>query len=76
MTHSLKTPSSEGFRMPAEWEAQEGVWLAWPHNTETFGNCLVDVQTTYLEVMKAISQAQHVHLCVNDNEEKKKCKFY
>ncbi|MHA1746556.1 MAG: agmatine deiminase family protein [Promethearchaeota archaeon] len=72
MTRSLKTPRTEGFRMPAEWEAQEGVWLAWPHNTETFGKYLEEVQTTYLELIKVISKAQHVHLCVNDGDEKKK----
>ena len=21
-----------GYRMPAEWELQEGVWIAWPYN--------------------------------------------
>ncbi len=72
MTHTLKTPRNEGFRMPAEWEPQEAVWLAWPHNAETFGKYLDEVQTTYIELIKVISPAQHVHLCVNDGEEKKK----
>ena len=26
-----------GFRMPAEWEPQNSVWIAWPYNK----NCLL-----------------------------------
>jgi len=26
------TPAELGFRMPAEWEPQEAVWLSRPHN--------------------------------------------
>ena len=57
--------------MPAEWEPQEAVWLAWPHNTETFGKYLPEVQNTYLEVIKALSPDQKVQLCVRNQEEKK-----
>ena len=31
-TRDPSTPASHGFRMPAEWEAQEAIWLAWPHD--------------------------------------------
>ena len=28
MTNSL---SKQGFRMPAEWEKQEAMWITWPY---------------------------------------------
>jgi len=70
MAHPLKTTRIEGFRMPAEWEPQEAVWLAWPQNTETFGEFLPEVQKIYLELMKVISPGQKVQLCVRNLEEK------
>ena len=30
------TPKSLGYRMPAEWEPQEAIWLTWPHNDITW----------------------------------------
>jgi agmatine deiminase len=71
MTQPLKTPLSEGFRMPAEWEPQEAVWLAWPQNIETFGEYLPEIQNVYLELIMVISTGQKVHLCVRNLEEKK-----
>ncbi|MBL9142006.1 MAG: agmatine deiminase family protein, partial [Phycisphaerae bacterium] len=32
--------ASQGYRMPAEWEPQECVWLVRPHNEETWPGCL------------------------------------
>ena len=72
MIHPLKTPRTEGFRMPAEWEPQEAVWLAWPQNSETFGDYLPEVQNVYLELIKGLSPGQKVQLCVRNQEEKKR----
>ena len=35
-----KTPREPGFRMPAEWEPQDAIWLLWPgrHPTATDNN--------------------------------------
>ena len=30
------TPSDDGFRMPAEWEAHQGCWLLWPERTDNW----------------------------------------
>ena len=63
------TPWSLGYRMPAEWERQECVWLAWPTNLETWGpDRIADVRQTYVEVIAALSNRQRVALLV-DNEE-------
>jgi len=36
MRAALETPAALGFRMPAEWERQEAVWLSWPHKRATW----------------------------------------
>ena len=30
------TPRGLGYRMPAEWEPQDAIWLSWPHNEVTW----------------------------------------
>ena len=53
------TPRSLGYRMPAEWEPQEAVWLAWPHNPDTWaGDLLERVRQTYCEVIGALDGRQ------------------
>ena len=34
---SVKTGQLDSaFRLPADWESQAAIWLAWPHNRETW----------------------------------------
>jgi len=55
--------------MPAEWERQEAVWLAWPHNRETWpGDALGGVRDCYTEVVRYLSADQTVRLLVDDRE--------
>ncbi len=64
------TPRSLGYRMPAEWEPQEAVWLAWPHNPDTWvGDLLERVRGTYCEVIGALDGRQRTHLLVRNAEE-------
>jgi len=54
--------------MPAEWEPQEAVWLAWPHNELTWpGDMLAQVERTYLEIIQALYSAQKIKLLVKDS---------
>lgn len=63
------TPKSLGFRMPAEWEPQEAVWLTWPHNQVTWpGGMLAEVERTYIEIIQALHTGQEVKLLVKDAE--------
>jgi agmatine deiminase len=67
------TPKSQGYRMPAEWEVQEAIWLAWPHNELTWpGPMLVDVERSYLEIIQALHTGQKVKLLVKDSESEKR----
>ncbi|MGE0705475.1 MAG: agmatine/peptidylarginine deiminase [Vicinamibacterales bacterium] len=63
------TPRDAGFRMPAEWEPQQAVWLSWPHNPETWAaHGIADVRRVYVETIRALGPQQHINLLVNDDE--------
>jgi agmatine deiminase len=68
-TAPLETPRKSGFFMPAEWERHESVWLAWPHDNQTFPE-LQDVESIYCEIIKAFSNKEKVNLLVCDDEMK------
>lgn len=73
----------ENFIMPAEWEKHSAVWLAWPHDTISFGslnepegrmdkNRLQRVEQKFVEIIKAIHTTEEVELLVLDEEMKNK----
>ncbi len=73
MINSAKTPKSFGFRMPAEWENQEAVWISWPHNEVTWtGITLEEVENSYIEFVEALHTGQKVKILVNDENSKEK----
>jgi len=62
------TPTSLGYRMPAEWELHEATWLAWPHNLNTWPGKFDLVPAIYIEIVRALHTQETVNLCVNDAE--------
>ena len=63
------TPKDLGYRMPAEWEPQEAIWLTWPHNELTWpGGMLAEVQRSYVEIIRALHGGQKIKLLVRDSE--------
>ena len=52
--------------MPAEWEPHAGTWLAWPHNLDTWPGKFDPVPTIYVEMVRALSPYEQVHICIND----------
>lgn len=63
------TPRAAGYLMPAEWEDQAAVWLAWPHNEETWpGEVLTSARTCYRDVIRFLASDQTVRVLVNDGE--------
>lgn len=42
-------------RWPAEWEPQEAVWLAWPHNRETWPGHFNDVPRAFERFCRAVA---------------------
>ena len=52
------------FRLPAEWEQQAGVLLAWPHAQTDWAERLVEVETTCVALAVAIARFEPVLICV------------
>ena len=53
-------------RWPAEWEAHRATWLSWPHNKETWPDCLGDVEDAFVEIVRAILPGEGVEIHVLD----------
>jgi agmatine/peptidylarginine deiminase len=53
-------------RLPAEWEPQSAVLIAWPHAETDWADRLGDVEETYIAMVAAITRFQDVVVCVAD----------
>jgi agmatine deiminase len=60
-----KTPAALGFRMPAEWERQEAVWLSWPHRRATWPGNFPPIPGKFAEIAAQISLREKVRLNVS-----------
>lgn len=68
----MNSPKELGFRMPAEWERQEAIWLTWPHNKDTWpAEMLMEVEDSYAKFVKALHTGQKVKILVNNAEIRK-----
>lgn len=66
MTNIDSTPAALGFRMPAEWEPQEAIWLSWPHRQKTWPGAFEPVPAVFAEIARQISEFQLVRINVAD----------
>ena len=57
-----QTPAAAGYRMPAEWEPQEAIWLSWPHNLKSWPGQFRPVPYVFAEIVKQISRFQVVRI--------------
>jgi len=53
-------------RLPAEWEEQEFVQLAFPHKNTDWAECLEDATETFVKIAKAIAKYQKVLIIAKD----------
>lgn len=53
-------------RLPAEWEPQSAVLIAWPHAETDWADRLGEVEDTYIALVAAITRFQDVVICVAD----------
>jgi agmatine/peptidylarginine deiminase len=58
--------TSSKFRLPAEWEPQAGVLLAWPHAQTDWAERLTEVETAFAALAAAIARFEPVLICVAD----------
>ena len=59
------TPKKDGYRMPAEFEAQKQIWMLWPERQDNWRSGAKPAQKVFANVAKAISQFEPVTVCVS-----------
>ena len=57
------TPKADGFRMPAEFEPQAGVWMLWPERPDNWRGGGKPAQRAFCAVAEAIA-VSYTHLDV------------
>lgn len=57
-------PSS--YQMPAEWEKQQAIWLAWPHNREDWPGYFRPIPGVFAGIIAHIAASQQVNLLVKN----------
>lgn len=62
--------------MPAEWERQESILLAWPWNKEDWPGKFEPIPWAYAEIIRYISRTQKVRLIVKDKAMQSLAKKY
>lgn len=55
-------------RLPAEWEPQSAILIAWPHADTDWADRLGEVEDTYIALVAAITRFQQVVICVADDD--------
>jgi agmatine/peptidylarginine deiminase len=61
------TANSPPLRLPAEWEPQAAVLIAWPHADTDWAERLAAVETTYVALAVAITRLQPLLIVVADH---------
>ena len=62
------TPAALGYRMPAEWEPQEALWLSWPpNNPEFWPESREAVQDAFSKIAAAISRVEIVRINAHES---------
>lgn len=62
------------FRMPAEWEPHEAVWLGWPHNAADWPGKIAAIHFVYGEIVRHIAASETVRIIVNDERHEAKAR--
>ena len=68
----MKDTGKKSRRLPAEWEEQDGVLLAWPHEETDWKPLLDQVEPVFAGIISAISRFERVILIGAENEQVKK----
>jgi agmatine deiminase len=58
------TPAAAGYRWPAEWEPHRATWLSWPHNRETWPDCLDAAVASFVAMVRALAPREAVEIAV------------
>src|ERR1700748_1686423 len=53
-------------RIPAEWEAHEATWIAWPHHEPDWPGKLAPIPWVYAEITRVLAQHERVEIVCHD----------
>ncbi len=56
------TPAELGYRLPAEWERQAAMWLAWPHRRATFLGDFAEIPPVFARVARILARHEPVRI--------------
>src|SRR5271170_7994231 len=62
----IKTPNTQNFRMPAEWEPHEATWLGWPHEVTDWPGKFPTIPWAFAEIVRHLSHVERVYLLVEN----------
>ena len=62
------TPKADGFRMPAEWEAQCNCWMVWPERPDNWRLGGKPAQEAFSRVAEAICEHEPLTMVVSANQ--------
>lgn len=64
---AILTPASR-YRMPAEWEPVESIWLVWPDNVDTWPGRYNHVLPTFTRFVRRVAERTRVQLLVCESQ--------
>ncbi|KAA6465019.1 agmatine deiminase family protein [Acidobacteria bacterium AB60] len=70
----VETPRQRNYRMPAEWDAHDATWLAWPHNPQDWPGKFQAIPWLYAEIVRLLSARERVHLVVQNAKEESRAR--
>jgi agmatine deiminase len=62
----MQSPAQLGYRMPAEWEPQEAVWISWPHKEASWPGAFEPVPGVFAEIVNWITRSELARINVAD----------
>lgn len=69
-------PKELGYRMPAEWEKHEAVWLAWPHQKQDWPGKFSPIPWVFVEIIRGIVRSERCRLIVKNAAAKAEAKDF
>src|SRR5262245_25319024 len=67
----MDPPAVQGWRMPAEWEAHEATWIAWPHRRADWPGKFAPIPWVHVEIVRHLHETERVHILINDRASEK-----
>lgn len=64
----LPTPAQLGYRWPAEWEPQVGVWLSWPKNRNSWPDHFEPVPAEFAQFVRLLAEYEPVNILAGGAE--------